>query len=473
MAVLHLPQTELIQLTGEEVKPFLHNMLSQDINAMKGGDTKRSFLLDAEGHVLADAYVHHGDDSTWLELDRFDIDATIQMLDSRLFAEDVTIENIAESLTTIALLGPASGQLLAKVATHTVGDMTTDNIIAMPDTTHVVKIGERLVSVCRRDLGKTLGLRLFVPTEHAEAIHQTLLDAAGYEPNAEIDADHAERRRDSLRGRPVGWSAYNTARIESGIAVYHIDFGPDSLPAEAGELAFEEAVSLTKGCWLGQEAVARMHNLSHPKRLLVGLKLPTDALPVAGTQVFEHDEDKRAKAPRGGQIGGITSSTLSPLLGRSGLAFAVMKWGRHKPGTKVAVPVEGAMVEAVVFRGHPLKERAMLPDTIDVEQAGSMVTAHIRQAELAYHEMQELVDACTDKMRYENAQNFIFDLAEVEFLASACIGSLVQLLQDIEHQRGQIALSGCQENVAFLFKVTRLDSVFPMYDEVEEAAESF
>ena len=115
----------------------------------------------------------------------------------------------------------------------------------------------------------------------------------------------------------------------------------------------------------------------------------------------------------------------------------------------------------------------MLPETIEVEQAGSVVTAHIHQAELAYHEMQEIVEACTDKMRYENAQNFIFNLAEVEFLASACIGSLVQLLQDIEHQRGQIALAGCQDNVAFLFKVTRLDSVFPMFDEVEEAANNF
>lgn len=115
----------------------------------------------------------------------------------------------------------------------------------------------------------------------------------------------------------------------------------------------------------------------------------------------------------------------------------------------------------------------MLPDTIELEQTGGMVTAHIKQAEVAFQEMQDLVDACVDKMRYENAQDFIFDLAEVEFLASACIGSLVQLLQDIEHQRGQIALAGCQDNVAFLFKVTRLDSVFPMFDEVDEAAESF
>lgn len=348
VAVLHLPQTGLIKITGEDVKPFLHNMLSQNITAMTGGQTQRTFLLDAEGHILADAYLHLGDAATWLELDRFDIASTIKMLDSRLFAEDVTLVNIAEERTAIALLGPASAQLLAKIARHTIDNMTTDDIVAMPGTTHVVNLNDALVSVCRRDLGQTLGLRLFVPTDQAEAIHQQLLDAAGYEADSEIDADFAERRRDSLRGRPVGWSAYNTARIESGQAIYHIDFGPDSLPAEAGEQAFEDAVSLTKGCWLGQEAVARMHNLSHPKRLLVGLKLPTDALPVAGSQVFEHDEDKRAKAPRGGQIGGITSSTLSPLLGRAGLAFAVMKWGRHKPGTKVAVAIEGEMVDAEV-----------------------------------------------------------------------------------------------------------------------------
>ncbi|MFN3165706.1 MAG: YgfZ/GcvT domain-containing protein [Phycisphaeraceae bacterium] len=348
VGVLHLPQTGVIRIQGGDVKPFLHNMLSQDINKMTGGQSKRTFQLDAEGHVLADGYVHFGDEATWLELDRFDADSVMKLLDSRLFAEDVTLDNISDQQTTIALLGPALAKLLNKVATHSVESMSTDDIFQMPGTHHVVKINSALVTATRRDLGQTLGVMLFVPADAAASVHQTLLDAAGYEQTDDPDADFAERRRESLRGRPVGWSAYNTARIESGRALYHIDFGPDSLPAEAGEAAFNDAVSLTKGCWLGQEAVARMHNLSHPKRLLVGLKLPADALAVAGTQVFERDEDKRAKAPRGGQVGGVTSSTLSPLLGRAGLAFAVMKWGRHKPGTKVALPVEGEMVEAEV-----------------------------------------------------------------------------------------------------------------------------
>ena len=348
VGVLHLPQVGVVQLTGSEVKPFLQNMLSQDVAKMQGGQTRRAFQLDAEGNILADTCIHLGDDSTWLELDRFDVEQVIKLLDGRLFTEDVQLKNITAQKTAIALLGPASLQLLKQVATHTMASLSVDAVGAMPGTHHVLKIGDALITAARRDLGKTLGIQLIVPADAAASIHQTLIDAAGYEPNAQADAAFADRRRSTLRGRPVGWSAYNTARIESGRALYHIDFGPDSQPAEAGEDTFKEAVSLTKGCWLGQEAVARMHNLSHPKRLLVGLKLPTDALAVAGTQVFEHDEDKRARAPRGGQVGGVTSSTLSPLLGRAGLAFAVMKWGRHKPGTKVALPVAGEMVEAEV-----------------------------------------------------------------------------------------------------------------------------
>jgi len=115
----------------------------------------------------------------------------------------------------------------------------------------------------------------------------------------------------------------------------------------------------------------------------------------------------------------------------------------------------------------------MLPKGFELEQAGQLVTAHLRAAEVAHADMQELMQECAEKIRYDNAQNFIFDMEEVEFLASACIGSLVEFLQEVEHCRGQIALVKCQDNVSFLFKVTRLDNVFSMFDDLEEATESF
>ena len=74
VGILHLPQTGVIQLQGEDVKPFLHNMLSQDINAMTGGQTRRAFLLDAEGHMSSPTRMcTSATQATWLELDRFDV----------------------------------------------------------------------------------------------------------------------------------------------------------------------------------------------------------------------------------------------------------------------------------------------------------------------------------------------------------------------------------------------------------------
>jgi len=220
--------------------------------------------------------------------------------------------------------------------------MSPGSVSEMPGTTHVVRIGEALVSVCRRDLGSVLGLRLFVPSEHVAEVYRVLIEAMGFDASADPASQgesFAQSRRETFRGRPIGWSAYNTARIEEALPIFHIDFGPDSQVAELGEATFESAVSLTKGCYLGQEAVARMHNLSHPKRILTGLKIQGEHVPVAGTLIFEHDEAKRKKAPRGGQIGALTSSTLSPMLGASTIAIAMMKWGKHRKGTMAAVPI--------------------------------------------------------------------------------------------------------------------------------------
>jgi len=109
----------------------------------------------------------------------------------------------------------------------------------------------------------------------------------------------------------------------------------------------------------------------------------------------------------------------------------------------------------------------------DIEQNGPNVTVHLGGPEASHAQMQEVVVACCEKMRYDNASNFVFDLKDVEFLASACIGSLVELLREVEPMRGKIALANTAENVAFLFKVTKLDDIFGLFDDIDEALESF
>ena len=113
----------------------------------------------------------------------------------------------------------------------------------------------------------------------------------------------------------------------------------------------------------------------------------------------------------------------------------------------------------------------MLAQNIHVDQVGNIAIATVITPLLSVAEGAEIVAELTDRMRYNNARHFILDLKEVEFMDSSFIGALVGLLQDVSHMRGRIALCNCQENVAFLFKVTRLDNVFPIFDCVEDAQE--
>ena len=109
----------------------------------------------------------------------------------------------------------------------------------------------------------------------------------------------------------------------------------------------------------------------------------------------------------------------------------------------------------------------------EIDQNGTVLTCRFLAREVTHTDMQDAIEACMDRARNDNAQNFVFDLAEVDYVASACIGVLVTFLQDIEPMRGRMAMANCRENVLFLFKVTQLDGVFHDFDDVEEAVESF
>ena len=396
VAILHEPQRGLLRFTGADRKDFLHRMLTNDVNGMTGGQSRRAFQLNEKGRVVADVIVHHGDLDTWLELDAHDLPALKKLLESRLFSEDVVIEDITATRAALSIHGPATLPLLRAAC---VDDPTA--AFEMPGTHHVLAFraeaegakpqpatgatGDKSavnVSVARWDPCGVAGMRLFVPSERAEAVYRVLLDAAGFETSVMADAAFAERRRASLRGRPIGWLAFNTARIEAGSPVFHVDFGPDSLPAETGLVP--QTVSFKKGCYLGQEIVARMQNLGHPKKVLVGLRFEDDRLPIAGAAVMEpgvteanemKDEIAKPQAAAGGAgdtasvnaasgatpagtpgttraamgavVGAVTSSAVSPMLGGVAIALAMMKWGKHRPGTRVTVAAEGAIVNAV------------------------------------------------------------------------------------------------------------------------------
>lgn len=115
------------------------------------------------------------------------------------------------------------------------------------------------------------------------------------------------------------------------------------------------------------------------------------------------------------------------------------------------------------------KQHHMPGQEYELEQQGALVVAAITSDKVSYAQMQEMVNEMTLKMRYDNARHFILDMSQVAFLSSACLGALVGCLQDLEPMHGRIVLACCCDEVAFVFKVTRLDRVFPIFDDVADA----
>jgi folate-binding protein YgfZ len=138
--------------------------------------------------------------------------------------------------------------------------------------------------------------------------------------------------------RPVGWAAFNTARIEAGRAFFGIDFDENFVPAETGSL-LSRAVSFTKGCYPGQEIVARMHARGQVAKQIAGFRMDSDALPIAGAQVLDDQSNV---------IGAVTSSTISPVLSNAAIGLAILKRPHFEARKLIHIPAEGAIHNAKV-----------------------------------------------------------------------------------------------------------------------------
>ena len=337
VGVLHMPWRGLVKVTGADAADLLHRMITNEVNGLAKGKSNHALLLNTKGRIDADFVVMKLGDAVWLDAGKFNTAGLIDSLEKMVFVEEVVFENLSEAYEHFFVTGPGAAALMQKVLDK--GDVAG---LAEWDCVEAALCGGAACLIQRRDETGALGFHLHVPSADAERVYDALLSEAGWEAHQERDAQWAEKRREGLRGRPIGWGAYNTARIEAGTPLYMIDFGTDSLPGETGIL--DEVISFTKGCYLGQEIVARMQNLGHPKRMLVGLKFETELIADAGNPVMETSEE--GAEPK--VIGGVTSSTASPLRGNQSIAFAVMKWGKHKAGEQVQARTEDHVSAATI-----------------------------------------------------------------------------------------------------------------------------
>ena len=323
--MIDLPQRGILELTGKDRLPFLNNLLTNQTwsketkTGMAAGQGVYAFYLNTKGRIVTDLNVLELGDRTLLEMDGRLVAQLRGMLEKYLFAEQVKMNDCTGTLHQIGLHGAGAREVLSAA-------MGSPPPVLDPLSSASIKLFGVEAIVYRDDPTGQAGYVLIVPTDSARAVWMNLLSKFG------VPSETGKRAL-----RPVGWAAFNAARIEGGRPIFGIDFDDSILPAETGQ--FNRAVSVTKGCYLGQEIVARMYARQQVAKQLVGIRMDSDALPIAGTKIFDDASN---------EIGGVTSSTLSPILSNIAICLGYLKRPFFATKTVVNIPAEGSVRKGTV-----------------------------------------------------------------------------------------------------------------------------
>jgi tRNA-modifying protein YgfZ len=290
-----VPRTRrFAKLTGPDVVDFLQGQVTNDVAGLRPGEGCYALLLNPKGRILADMRIlMRSPEELWLDGEPAPMETALSNMTMYKIGRQVEISApTPPERTALSVIGPRAREALG---------------IDVPVREHAF-VDVELNGVSATAVATDIGIDLVVSAPASAAV-------AGA-----IPATGA-----------VGERAAEILRIERGRPRFGVDMSPENLP---GELGLEDrAVSFTKGCYVGQEPVARMHHRGHPNRHLRGLALSRAA--EAGEPVTTGD----GEAGRASEAGRIGSTCISPALGP--IALALLR-REIEPGREVLVGGDAA-----------------------------------------------------------------------------------------------------------------------------------
>jgi folate-binding protein YgfZ len=283
----------VIAVTGPDGAEYLQGQLTNDVEALAPGEGQYSALLDRKGHMQADMRIlrRPAEEGFWIDTEAAALPAALKHLTMYSIGRDVSVADASQERSILSLIGPRSAEVAAAPP--------------LPeDACEAVSVaGTECLAVGTRG-----GIDLICAAADAERLAAALREAGAADVSPE---------------------AVELLRIEAGVPRFGAEMGTETMPAEAGIV--ERAVSFTKGCYIGQETVARLHYKGKPNRHLRGLRLSAAADPGAALRLGEKE------------VGRLGGAAVSPALGPIGLAILRRE---AEPGAELSVGEDG--VKAVV-----------------------------------------------------------------------------------------------------------------------------
>jgi aminomethyltransferase len=304
-----MPDRGSIVVTGEDRERWLGGMVSSDVAALSDAPERSgcyATLLTPQGRIVSDLHVLRRGEAYWLETRRDTVAHVIERLERYVIADDVTLRDASDDHDRLALEGARASAVLEaalgralRVAAHCVED---------------VELAGHAVAVAAFGWSGEQAYQLFVPRGAGASVAAALRAVDGV-----VDGDAA---------------LLEVMRIEAGIPALGVELGEDTLPDEA---RIGHAISDRKGCYTGQEVIARLRSRGGVKHLLVGLR--GRDLPAPGARIERAD---------GGRTGELTSRAISELAGGE-IALGFVRRDDAEPGTRLRCENRELVVTSLPF----------------------------------------------------------------------------------------------------------------------------
>lgn len=256
-ALTGLGHLGLIRASGEDVRTFLQGQLTGDIRGATPGSAQLSAYCSPKGRMLAGLLIFQRGDDLFLQLPADRLPAVLQRLRMFVLRAKVTLEDVSDSLARVGLSGDCAGALLAAVPDTAMASVEHDGltIIRLPG------------------------------------------DRPRYEVIGDVNAVDALWQRAGAKATLTGPAFWTLMEIRAGVPNVY-DETVEAFVPQMANLQLLGGVSFTKGCYTGQEVVARMQYLGKLKRRMYRGRVDTDSLPARGTELFSPSSESGQGAGR-------------------------------------------------------------------------------------------------------------------------------------------------------------------------------
>jgi len=297
-----------IRVSGSEATMFLNGLITNDIKALAESRWMPAAFPTVQGRLIGAVRVVRGDDAAFLiDTDAESHEAVLKTVARFTLAGDFHVSDVTAETALLTVQGKRATEVVDGVFERSFSGLPRNGVVE-------TEWQNASVTIIHATHTAEDGFDIVIDSAHAAPLRQSLMEAGA---------------------QPVGEDALEVLRVEAGIARYGRDMDETNIVTETN---LDDAVSYTKGCYVGQEIIVRIKHRGHVAKKLTGLRFETDQSVEPGTIIKSADNS---------EIGRVTSTALSPKLRSIGLGY--VRYEYLAAGTSVMVNDVAATVTELPF----------------------------------------------------------------------------------------------------------------------------